>query len=97
MRDDKCIFTSNAQAGYQELGFETKEQAIECILWLDPSEYRTTLEYEDGKFWDDYVAKIHCPATKTMRRVYIKLRIPSPSSVQHVVVTSFHAEKVIAP
>ncbi|AUZ54054.1 hypothetical protein B1L07_01685 [Stenotrophomonas acidaminiphila] len=90
----KVIFTPQAERDYQELGFDSVS-AAEVVRWIDPSEYRDTLEYDDGKSWDDYVTTARCPATQTMRRLYIKFRIPSPAAVQYLVVTSFHCEKVL--
>lgn len=88
------VFTPQAARDYQSLGFSS-ESAAEVVLWIDPSEYRDTLDYDDGKSWDDYVTEAHCPATKTRRRLYVKFRIPSPAAVQYLVVTSFHCEKAL--
>lgn len=81
-----------------ELGFST-EGAEECIAWLELSEFRKTLTYDNGKSWDDYVAKRKCPASNTMRNIYIKLCIVTykhdDGTSEEVLVTSFHTEKPI--
>lgn len=81
-----------------ELGFTT-DSAVECIAWLDSSEFRKTLTYENGKSWDDYVVRRRCPATNTMRNIYIKIRVVThqrdDGTSEQVLVTSFHTEKPI--
>lgn len=81
-----------------ELGFTT-DTAMECIEWLELGEFRKTLHYENGKSWDDYVVTRKCPASKTMRRIYIKLRLATMKregqEAETVIVTSFHTEKPI--
>jgi len=78
------------------LGFSA-EGAMECIEWLELAEFRKTLHYDDGKSWDDYVAVRICPATKTRRPIYIKLRVApikrDGRSAENVIVVSFHTEK----
>jgi hypothetical protein len=86
----KVIFSFDAEADYQELGL-SEEEAIACIDSLLPSEYRKSLSYEGLQPFDDYVT---CPQKVPAERrpvpLYIKLRIPTPSSVEQVYVTSFH-------
>ncbi|MNM24915.1 hypothetical protein D3C81_353550 [compost metagenome] len=85
-------WSRKAAKDYRELEFST-DGAIECLKSLDEGEYRKSLEYDDGKGWDDYLAVRVCPNVGR-RRLYIKLRIPSPASVDYVYVTSFHLENV---
>lgn len=86
----KVTFSFNAEAGYQELGL-TKEEALERIEWLLPSEYRKSLSYDGQQPFDDYVTGPQkVPAEKMPVRLYIKFRIPSPSCVSQLHVTSFH-------
>ena len=86
----KVTFSYNAESHYQEMGL-SKEQACECILALLPSEYRKSISYEKQQPFDDYVTNPQTvPALPRRIRLYVKFRIPSPSSVDYLYVTSFH-------
>jgi hypothetical protein len=86
----KVTFSYQAEADYQELGL-SKEEALACIDALLPSEYRKSLSYEGLQPFDDYVTGPQkVPAEPRPVRIYIKFRIPSPSCVMQVYVTSFH-------
>ena len=86
----KVTFSMDAEADYQELGL-SKEEAIECINVLLPSEYRRSLSYEKQQPFDDYVTNPQkVPAEPRPVQLYIKFRIPSPRSVDYLYVTSFH-------
>lgn len=86
----KVTFSDDAEADYQELGL-SQEDALACIDSLLPSEYRKSLSYEKQQPFDDYVTGPQkVPAKARPIRLYIKLRIPTPRSVDYVYVTSFH-------
>lgn len=85
----KVTFSRRAEADYQALGF-SKEGAIQCICSLIAGEYRTSLQYDNLQPFDDYLAVRLCPAAAQYLKLYIKLRIPHPSVVDQVYVTSFH-------
>lgn len=91
---DKVTYSLRAERQFRELGY-SRDQANECIAWIDLSELRKCLRYEDsGMEWDDYVTT-HRGPDGVMRRIYIKLRIPSPATVDYVLVTSFHTEDLL--
>jgi hypothetical protein len=94
----QVVFVGASHTHASELGFNTKG-AMECIEWLELAEYRTTLTYDDGKSWDDYVATRKCPISQQMRAIYIKLRVVTiqrdGAGEENVIVTSFHTEKPI--
>lgn len=86
----KVTFSFDAEADYQELGL-SREQAIELIEFLLPSEYRKSLSYDGMQPFDDYVTGAQkVPAEPRPVRLYIKFRVPSPRCVEQVYVTSFH-------
>jgi len=88
----KVGFSKKAQKDVQEQVGYTLDQAMECVAWLTSDEFRTRLFYEDlGTWWDDYVITRRFP-DGTNRKIYVKLRIPAPSSANYVMVTSFHFE-----
>lgn len=86
----KVTFSFDAEADYQALGL-SREEALACIDALLPSEYRRSLSYEGQQPFDDYVTgPQRVPALSRHVRLYIKFRIPSPSCVNQLHVTSFH-------
>jgi len=89
---DRCIILRRALRESRELGF-TLDQALEVITWLTPNEYDRSLRYIDSDvIWDVYIVPDQLLPSR--RKLYIKLRIPSPSMVHQLVVTSFHDEDV---
>lgn len=92
----KVTFHRNAQRDYMELGLST-QQAKDVIAWLTIDEFRKTLSYDEpppGVTYDDYLVPKRLP-DGTTPSLYIKLRIPSPASVDYVYVTSFHKQRPI--
>ena len=85
----KVTFSRRSEADYQALGF-SKEGAIQCICSLVVDEYRTSLQYDGLQPFDDYLPIRFCPSEGRHLKLYIKLRIPDPSVVDQVYVTSFH-------
>lgn len=91
----KVTFSFDAEADYQQLGL-SKDEALACIEALLPSEYRKTLSYEGLQPFDDYLTGPQkVPAEPRHVRLYIKFRIPSPSCVCQLYVTSFHKSDAI--
>lgn len=89
VKQDKISFTPRAERDYRKMGY-SREQAKEIIVWLTPSEHEESIRYTDtGMEWDVYLT-VHRGPSGVQRELYIKLRIPSPASVDFVAVTSFH-------
>lgn len=85
-------FSSRADRESRGLGF-TREKALEVIAWLTIDEYDRSLRYVDtGMTWDVYIVPGRLLPSR--RKLYVKLRIPSPSMVHQLTVTSFHDEDV---
>lgn len=90
----KVVFSRHAQRDYQQLGY-TLDQAKECVACITADEFRKQMYYENtGMTWDDYVTIHRCGGVT--REVYVKLRIPSPASVDYVYVTSFHTQRLLS-
>lgn len=88
----RCIILKRALRESRKLGF-TPDQVLEVIAWLTPDEYDRTLRYTDSDVvWDVYIVPDRLPPSR--RKLYIKLKIPSPSMVHQLVITSFHDEDV---
>ena len=86
----RVTFTYRADRRSRELGF-TREDCLEIIAWLTPDEYDRTLRYRTtGLTWDVYIVPGRLLPSR--RKLYIKLRIPAPSVVDQLAVTSFHDE-----
>ena len=91
----KVTFSKNAEKSYVELGF-SKAQAMEVVEWLTANEFRKRFYVEEtGMTWDDYLAPRKIPGG-IVQTIYVKLRIPSPASVDYVYVTSFHTQRPLA-
>ncbi|WP_407078665.1 type II toxin-antitoxin system MqsR family toxin [Xanthomonas sp. WCS2018Cala2-21] len=85
----KVTFSKRAQAGFEAEGF-SKQSAIECVASLTEGEYRKSLRYEGQQPFDAYSANRISGRHAVYKQLYIKFRIPSPSVVDQVYVTSFH-------
>ncbi|MFS8432388.1 hypothetical protein EIQ01_06745 [Xanthomonas campestris pv. raphani] len=85
----KVTFSRKAEAGYQAEGF-SKDSAIACIASLVGGEYKKSLRYDGMQPFDAYVATRLCGRHSVYKPLYIKFRIPNPSVVDQVYVTSFH-------
>lgn len=88
----KVVFSRKATTDLQSLGY-TLEEAKECIASLSQDKFRKfrkRLFYEDSGLWWDAHVTTHRGPDGTVREIYVKLRIPSPSTVDYVYVTSFH-------
>jgi hypothetical protein len=89
---DRVTFSYRADRRSRDLGL-SREKALEIIAWLTPDEYDRSLRYSDtGLTWDVYIVPGRLPPSH--RKLYIKLRIPSPSVVDQLAVTSFHDEDI---
>ncbi|SOO32737.1 hypothetical protein XFF6994_2300004 [Xanthomonas citri pv. fuscans] len=85
----KVTFSKKAEAGYIAEGF-SKEAAIDCIATLAGHEYKNSRCYRGLQPFDAYAARRLSGRQPVYKSLYIKLRIPSPSVVDQVYVTSFH-------
>ncbi len=86
------MFSKKAEKAYQELGF-TKDQAKEVVAWITADEFRKSIQYDDTQPFDDYLCPRKCPINGVVQAIYVKLRIPTPASVDYVYVTSFHTQR----
>lgn len=84
----KVGFSKQAQLDFAALGY-TLEQAKECIAWICASEFHNVRDYGPKLRFDAYITR-HKGPDGVDRDIYVKLKIPHPSTVDQVYVTSFH-------
>ena len=87
-QDGKVTFDRKAEREYRDMEMN-REGAIELLCSLDESEYTGRADYSEfDKDWDVYEPKRNVPVG--LRCLYVKLKIPSPRTVQCVHTRSMH-------